>query len=117
VRAIIRPHLQSLLATDRPHLAGEVELAGPVLLLNARTVPSIAVQRQLEGLIDAGKPGMVSSGNAIAACLLADGGALPMSFQRLVDHLETLRLDELAFAAVCAVVFLRVIKLFERTRR
>ena len=73
VRAALRPQLRGVLEESEPGLvSGISDLADrPILLVNARLVPSIRVLRQLEDLVQSGCPCVVRSGEAVAAALLS----------------------------------------------
>jgi UDP-N-acetylglucosamine diphosphorylase/glucosamine-1-phosphate N-acetyltransferase len=78
---VIRPHLREVVARDYASLVqyndGGTD-GGPLLLVNASVVPSANVYRQLSMLVRKGKPGVVRTGERVAAALLAaDGPALP----------------------------------------
>ncbi|MGC3967574.1 MAG: putative sugar nucleotidyl transferase [Pirellulales bacterium] len=71
----VRPHLRAVMKADgfRAAAPGDPALVGkaadPLVLVNARLVPSVAsVERVLE-LIRAGKPGLVRSGAAVALAI------------------------------------------------
>ncbi len=91
VRAVVRPHLRGVLEDSEPGLiSGTNELAeGPILLVNARLLPSVPVLRQLEDLVQSGCPCIVRSSGSVAAALLSPACPRPP----LEPHSE--RWDEL----------------------
>ena len=75
--ARVRKHLTNLVAADFPQCQLTlVEAASPTLWINARLVPSIQVIEQLRSLWQGGKPGVVHSGNAVAAAIVPAGTSL-----------------------------------------
>jgi len=73
VRAVVRAHLRGVLEDSEPGLvSGLSDLEErPILLVNARLLPSIRVLRQLEDLARSGCPCIVRSGGNVAAALLS----------------------------------------------
>jgi UDP-N-acetylglucosamine diphosphorylase/glucosamine-1-phosphate N-acetyltransferase len=68
VRCIVRDYLRALeTANGRAVLNGEESFAGPILAVNARLVPTVAMIEQLRELIHADRPAVVLSGQSIAA--------------------------------------------------
>ncbi len=97
IRAFVRPHLQSLLRADSPELAEERSVEKePVLLVNARLVPSVAALSQLKRLIAEGRPGVVRADDGVAAALTGPEHRLPtaedLSGRDMAEWLEPLRL-------------------------
>lgn len=103
--AVVRPYLQELITADHPDLLaldqwheGALKSQGLTLLINARLVPSASAREELEGLIDAGKPGIVSSRTGIAA-VLCRGDTLPslaeLEFGKIVGALADAELPSL----------------------
>ena len=75
--ARVRRHLIAIVAADFPEVQGGYdEPQIPTLWINARLVPSIGVLDQLRLLLAGGKPGIVRTGTAISAALLAPGTRL-----------------------------------------
>ncbi|HEX4132334.1 MAG TPA: putative sugar nucleotidyl transferase [Pirellulales bacterium] len=71
---LVRPHLAATLQADDWDVGFTGSSAGqPVLLVNARLVPSVAVLETLRGMASAGRAGAVRQGNHLAAALLAFG--------------------------------------------
>jgi glucose-1-phosphate thymidylyltransferase len=76
--ALVRPHLRDVWAADFPHLADAAGTAEePVLLVNARLVPSVAVFHRLRRLLQHGRPSVVQRGEAVAAAILPLGVKAP----------------------------------------
>jgi glucose-1-phosphate thymidylyltransferase len=71
VRCIVRDYLRaSETANGRTMLNGEESFAGPILAVNARLVPTVAMIKQLRELIHAERPAIVPAGQSIAAAYL-----------------------------------------------
>lgn len=69
--SVVRPHLRRVEAESFPQrVLPSTPLAGPVLFVNARMVPSIGVFGRLKALADTGKEGVVNVGGSIAAALI-----------------------------------------------
>ncbi|HZZ28201.1 MAG TPA: putative sugar nucleotidyl transferase [Pirellulales bacterium] len=71
---VVRKHLAAVEAETFPQRVPSQPLAGPVLFVNARMAPSIAVFQRLKALADARREGIVMAGeqkNQIAAALIA----------------------------------------------
>lgn len=101
VSAVARPHLASVLEADFPSLhVGSLPSAdgnGPHLMVNARAVPSVEVRDVLREVIRAGRPGVVRTGEHIAAALLPPGSLHPsagLTSDGLSAHLAGMGLDE-----------------------
>ncbi len=73
VRAVVRAHLRGVLEDNEPGLvSGMADLEErPILLVNARLLPSIRVLRLLEDLVRSGCPCIVRSGGNVAAAVLS----------------------------------------------
>ena len=68
---VVRQHLQAVEAETFPRrVLPKTPLAGPVLFVNARMVPSISVFLRLKALAEAGKVCCVSFNGSIAAALV-----------------------------------------------
>ncbi|ADB15177.1 hypothetical protein Psta_0489 [Pirellula staleyi DSM 6068] len=91
IRAVVRPHLTTILHIDYPQLAA-VPSPGdlPVLLVNARMVPSRTVCENLLALLKTGQSGLVRSGDALAAALITDPALLPPTSNDLKKFLDYL---------------------------
>lgn len=78
VKAIVRPHLREVLRADFPDLAPEgVWPREPLLLVNARMVPSVKALTGLRQLLQRGRPAVVRTGDRVAAALTAPDGPAP----------------------------------------
>lgn len=77
IQVRVRPHLRAVHAADYPTTDAPRSDGKPVLLINARLVPSIEVLRQLQTLQDAGRGFRVDCGPYLAAALLPAGTTLP----------------------------------------
>lgn len=95
LRSVVRPHLVQIQRADFLHFSElakeqqpEAKLQGqPVLLLNARLVPSHTVYKQLKEIVNAGKTCLVKHGQSIAAAFVA-ADAVPPPFPTDVAALE-----------------------------
>lgn len=71
IRAVVRPHLQESLKANSPELlAGPCKPPGPVLLVNARLVPTAGALGRLAAMIRAGRPAVFRCGDSVSAALL-----------------------------------------------
>ena len=98
VRAIVRPHLIEIQRHDFPELNPPIETGKPLLLVNARLVPTVKVYRVLEGLLRAGRPGVVRSGRCTAAALLpadSEPPAADLLVDAVDDYLHAAGIDRL----------------------
>ncbi len=100
VRACVRPHLADIVAADYPEFGnGNARGRGNALWLNARTVPSVAVLGQLRELLAADKPGIVTTGDVVAAAIVPDGrfeaDASAQATDKVDDRLRSLELPPL----------------------
>ncbi len=74
----VRPHLAEIVAADYADFrAGDGDGRSATLWVNARAVPSMDTLQTLRSLLAAGKPGIVASGESIAAALLPAGSKGP----------------------------------------
>ena len=72
IRHLVRPHLVATQQVDFPDApAGVPDAKQPLLLVNARLVPSEATRRELARLWREAKPGILRQGEHIAAALIA----------------------------------------------
>jgi len=73
VRAAVRGHVRGVLEDTEPgFISGTCNLDDrPILLVNARLVPSVRLLRQLEELVESGCPCKLRSGASVAAALLS----------------------------------------------
>ena len=68
--SVIRKHLRPLEAASYPdRVPTGKPLAGPVLFVNARLVPSASIKSQLKRFADAGQEAAIISGQSIAVAL------------------------------------------------
>jgi UDP-N-acetylglucosamine diphosphorylase/glucosamine-1-phosphate N-acetyltransferase len=98
IQAVVRPHLTALVAVDHPEFATAGSVPGPVLLVNARLVPSVRAVNELEKIFREGKQGIIRNDTAlVAACLPTDaltGGSLEYGkLQATIDQCELPTLD------------------------
>jgi len=78
VEAVVRPHLRAVLAADCPDLVRETGGCDePVLLVNARMVPTVTVLERLREFFNRGRPGAIRSGESVAAAVLPPGSPPP----------------------------------------
>lgn len=78
LRGVVRPHLETVQALDFPQIdAGPPTLQTPLLLVNARLVPSRSHYQALAGLAAAGRPALVRHEGAVAAAWIDPQGPLP----------------------------------------
>jgi len=77
---IVRPHLVKLQEFDYPQLATAASAQGqPMLMVNARMVPSVAAYRTLTALISQRRPGVVWDDDDIAAAVLSGDSLTPIN--------------------------------------
>jgi UDP-N-acetylglucosamine diphosphorylase/glucosamine-1-phosphate N-acetyltransferase len=101
VEVQVRPHLQPIWQNgeDRSASTATAQAKEPVLLVNARLVPSTAVLAQLQTLLTTDLPGVVQRGNRLAAALLPEGVSAPApqsSPQEFAAAISQLKLPALA---------------------
>jgi UDP-N-acetylglucosamine diphosphorylase / glucose-1-phosphate thymidylyltransferase / UDP-N-acetylgalactosamine diphosphorylase / glucosamine-1-phosphate N-acetyltransferase / galactosamine-1-phosphate N-acetyltransferase len=77
IQVRVRPHLRAVHAADYPAADAPRSDGKPILLINARLVPSQEVLEQLQSLLDAGRGFRVHCGAYLAAALLPAGTQLP----------------------------------------
>lgn len=84
LRSVVRPHLVQIQRADFPQfsdLAKEatpaVKISAPLLLVNARMVPSRSTYQALKALVQQGKPAVVKADGVVAAALLTAAEPLP----------------------------------------
>jgi UDP-N-acetylglucosamine diphosphorylase/glucosamine-1-phosphate N-acetyltransferase len=71
VSVLARPHLHEVLKADSPDLTlGINRQEGPLLLVNARVVPTVGALGRLSALAEAGRPALVRTDAGVAAALL-----------------------------------------------
>ncbi|HEY2827336.1 MAG TPA: putative sugar nucleotidyl transferase, partial [Pirellulales bacterium] len=103
---IVRKHLARVEAETFPQrVLPQKPLAGPVLFVNARLVPSMAVFGRLKALADAGREGAVMSGeqkNQIATALVNFDAhpqtqeSHPLNFERVATLIKSFKLATLS---------------------
>jgi glucose-1-phosphate thymidylyltransferase len=72
--SVLRKHLRGVEAATYPdRVPTGKPLAGTVLFVNARMVPSVTVKARLKALADAGREGIVMSGESIVAAIVSRG--------------------------------------------
>src|SRR5690242_14680268 len=70
LHGVVRPHLGQIQKLDFPELSPQpLENHGPMLVVNARLVPSVAVYRVLERLIKRGEMAAVLENRSLAAAM------------------------------------------------
>ncbi len=72
--SVLRKHLRPVEAATYPdRVPAGKPLTGSVLFVNARMVPSVTVKARLKALADAGREGIVTSGESVAAAIVSRG--------------------------------------------
>ncbi len=100
IGVIVRSHLKAIVQADYPELTVGLPAVvgdGPVLLANARLVPSAAVGGDLARLLDYGKPGVATNGKAITAAVLpadALGSLAKATSENVAAKIAALKLPE-----------------------
>lgn len=80
IHGIVRPHLAELQRIDFADVAEALPNGDkPLLLVNARAVPSVANFSTLRAILAEGRPGLVKQGDDIAAALLPPESPRPAS--------------------------------------
>ena len=96
---LVRPHLTQLQELDYPDLGGNWEgRTGPLLMVNARIVPSGAVFENLKTILQTRRAGVVRSGDEVAAVLLsreADALAQGVETANLENYFEEIGISRL----------------------
>jgi len=83
VHTVVRKHLAAVEAETFPQrVLPKQALASPVLVLNARLVPSVSVIERLKAIVGAGREGLAKVGQSIAAALVTNG-PFEFSMERL----------------------------------
>lgn len=79
VEVIVRPYLKELVAMDYPWLwsLDRGTRSEPVLVLNARVVPHVAIIEQLKKFIKEGRSGVVNSSQGVACALFSRHNPFP----------------------------------------
>ena len=99
VKTICRPHLVESFRASHPTIdEPSLPAAGSVVLVNARLVPKVSSIGLIEGMIAAGRPGVVRHGRRVAAALVEAGQGLPRGpadRRAWLDAIESLASDTL----------------------
>jgi UDP-N-acetylglucosamine diphosphorylase/glucosamine-1-phosphate N-acetyltransferase len=75
---VVRPHLAAIQALDFPQFTADPRTADrPLLIVNARAVPSVAAAQALRALVDGGKTAAIYDNDVIAAAFIAADGSPP----------------------------------------
>ena len=77
IRAAVRPHLRGVVEDDQRGTGSGDSDDGPILLVNARLVPSVHVLRHLEDLVGSACPSIIRSPSGVAAALLSSESPRP----------------------------------------
>jgi len=100
IHAIVRRHLRAVVAEDfRSSLSVDDALDGPLLLVNARLVPSVETRRVLQRLLSDGQSAMIRNGDSVAAAFLpAEMPRPPVDLElgALAKYLNRLPLEQIA---------------------
>jgi glucose-1-phosphate thymidylyltransferase len=91
LRVVVRPHLREIVQTNLPNLFAPFAPNKSILLVNARAVASHSAFQALAKLVSDGRPGVVRSGDDVAALLLPPGSAQPpatLEFDAFAAYLE-----------------------------
>ena len=73
IEVITRPHLKEVLAMAEPNLWKEGEpRQGPILILNARTVPHVKILDEIKRIVNAEQEGICRAGKSVACAYLAN---------------------------------------------
>jgi len=100
VRAAVRPHLRQTLRADLPKLAaGPLRGDGPVLVVNARLLPSAGVIQRLAGVVRQDRPAVFRCGDDVAAAVLGPRHVLPEE-DAIVGHDPATWLDPLGLESI-----------------
>ena len=99
LNGLVRPHLTQLQQLDYPDLGGNWEgRTGPLLLVNARLVPSGAMFENLKAMLETGRAGAVRSGDDVATVLLtreADALAQGVTTANIEDYFAAIGISRL----------------------
>ncbi len=78
LRGVVRPHLAAIQQLDFPEFSRRTPTGElPLLLVNARLVPSVSAFHALSRLIKEGRTGAVYENGSLAAAMIAQGGPQP----------------------------------------
>jgi len=81
LRVVVRPHLREIEQADHPQLFAPLAAGQPLLVANARIAASKSNFDALAKLVAEGRPGIVRSGDHIAAVLLPAGSPQPAALE------------------------------------
>ncbi len=79
LRSVVRPHLAEIQKLDFPEFHPAATADKPVLLVNARVVPSASAFQTLRRMLDDGVAGVIRCDETIAAAMLPSGAPTPTS--------------------------------------
>ena len=72
IHVVCRPHLNDVVQADLPEtVVGLPEMPGELMVVNGRLVPSVAVVARLRSWLAEGRPGIVETGESVAAALVS----------------------------------------------
>lgn len=79
IELVVRPYLNSLVAADSPWAwnPSKGERSGPVVLINARTVPHVAIIEQINNLLESGRSGVVRHNHQIVCSIFQNPQVFP----------------------------------------
>src|SRR5262245_1593798 len=78
LRGVVRPHLRTIQKLDFPQIRSTPPtLDTPLLVINARLVPSVASYHALRALIDGLETVAVGESHSLAAAMIGPGGPAP----------------------------------------
>ncbi len=105
VEVRVRPHLRAVYDADHPATGPRIRGDQPVLLVNARLVPSAEVLQRIDELHRAGRPCRVNCGANLAAALLPPGTEPPTTDSTTHDLLWRVERAELPTVEVDLPLF------------
>jgi UDP-N-acetylglucosamine diphosphorylase / glucose-1-phosphate thymidylyltransferase / UDP-N-acetylgalactosamine diphosphorylase / glucosamine-1-phosphate N-acetyltransferase / galactosamine-1-phosphate N-acetyltransferase len=89
LRVVVRPHLREIVETNLPNLFAPLPPEKRILLVNARAVAARSTYEELARLVADGRPGVVRTGDDIAAAFLPAGSPQPvLEFDAFAAYLE-----------------------------
>lgn len=78
LHGIVRPHLETIQRLDCPQFSRRAPVSQtPLLVVNARAVPSVAAYRTLERLLKDAQTAAIFENGSLAAAMIAPGGPAP----------------------------------------
>jgi UDP-N-acetylglucosamine diphosphorylase/glucosamine-1-phosphate N-acetyltransferase len=109
LRGVVRPHLAAIQKLDFPQISPTTPTAEtPLLLVNARLVPSVASYKILRRLLDGLETAAVDENGSLAAAMIGKGGPAPPpddNVEHWIKYLHNSILDKLAPAEVKLPLF------------